>query len=636
MEQAQQDRTVYRFGKFTFDAHTGELERGGSIKSLRPQVAATLTMLLDRPGELVAREDLRDELWRDGRIVSFDMAISTVMRQLRRALGDDPREPSFIETIPKRGYRFRCRVESVPRSAPASSGRGATPLRRRVSHAAGLVLIAFATLLLGGTASPPVSRSSSTDAPLVAVLPFSNLTGEASQDVHAHAVTDAVIGYLSRVAPSRLRVAGLASVLPYAGSAVDPARVGTELGADFLLEGSFARQGDAAVASVRLLSPGDATVIWSREYRRVAESPELAARSIAALTAEELAGTTLALEGSAAAENAPEAVARVRRAVYLRDRFGRTRGIEALEELREAVAIDPDYAAAHAALAETLIGPLAPHPTPERVKEALAAATRALELDPLSAAAHRVLGDIRLYYDRDWDGAGDHLARAAELAPGSAPMHHALALWLSARGRHAEAVAEIELARVLDPRSIAVSTDVLFIRLYARDYAGTIEAAQRRAQLQPESTWHRRWHIVARLGLGDLAGAAHEARAGLVEELVQFGAAEAGPPAGDEQAVRAYFDRLAGSIEAYARERPFDPVALAQWFAQAGETGRAADLVRQGLNHEYFSYYVPFLGVSPLFDPLRGSVAFETQLRGLAQSGLSPVGAGLTLAARDP
>ncbi|MGK7296246.1 MAG: winged helix-turn-helix domain-containing protein [Candidatus Wenzhouxiangella sp. M2_3B_020] len=625
----------YRFDGWIFHPATGELFRDDQRTVLRPQVAAALALLLERAGTLVTREELRDELWSDEHVVSFDIAISTVMRQLRKALGDNPRDPHFIETIPRRGYRF---LAAVSRVTIDGTARAADPVnaatRSRTAGAAALVVLVMVLLLLGGTASPPDTQSSETHVPMLAVLPFSNLTGNDAHDVPAHFLTDAVISYLSRIAPGQLRVAGLSSVLSYEDNDAEATTVGEALGAAYVLEGSLIRSADEVVASARLLETGDGTVIWSREYRRAAPDPAIAARSIAALAADGLAGAALLSDvRSFGGDSLTAALEPYRKGLYIRDRTNDARVSEALDLFRQATTLDPSFAAAHEALAETLIGPAAPFRTTERVEESRSAARRALTLDPLSATAHRVLGEIALYYDRNWDAADEHLHRAVDLAPGDAAGHHALALWYSARGRHADALSTIELARVLDPRSVAVSMDVMFVKLYARDWTGTIAAAERLGEMLPRNHWHRRFVIVAELARNNPAIVVDEARTRRLAWLERAGRGPGSVPESADAAVRAYFRVLGEVLDAASKERPLDPIAVAQWYALAGNSDRAAELVAEGVGGRYFSYFAPFLGVSPLFDPLRDSPSFQGSLKRLAQNGLTPANRNARLVA---
>lgn len=628
--------TVYRFGGWEFDPATGELFGDGRRTVLRPQVAAALALLLARAGTLVTRDDLREELWSDDQVVSFDMAISTVMRQLRKALGDSPGEPRFVETIPRRGYRFLGTVDPVAdRAATDPVDFPNSYVFPRIAVGICLFVLSVALLSLAGRSLGPNTDSSEPPAPMLAVLPFTNLTGDERFGVSAHFLTDSIIGYLSRIAPGRLRVAGMSSVLSHPGNDVGAPAIGEALGATFVLEGSLIRsEEDEVVASARLLDIRDGTVIWSRDYRRAAPDPAIAARSIAALAADGLAGAApWEHDRKVRAKPLGAASEHYRAGLYIRDRTERARVNDALDRFRRAAELDPSFVAAHEALAETLVGSSAPFRDSNRVEEARSAARRALALDPLSATAYRVLGDIALYYDRDWDAAGERLHRAVDLAPGDASNHHALALWYSARGRHADAITAIEMARVLDPRSIAVSTDVMFVNLYARDWDGVIAAAERTARLGPENDWHRRFVMVAELARGNAAVVADEARASRHALLELTGRKPAPVDVGADGEVRAYFETLGEMLYRASQERRLDPIAVAQWYALAGDLERAAELVAGGVAGRYFSYYAPFLGVSPLFDPLRDSPSFQLSLRRLAQNGLGPANPDASLAA---
>lgn len=622
----------YAFESFRFDAETGELAGAENTMKLRPQASQALEILISRRPGLVTREELRDVLWPDERIVMFESSIAAVIRELRRALGDDPRSARFIETIPKRGYRFVAAPAQPPVQADAEQrDERPTGARRRYFRAtAGGFLtlsqgiaIALIVLLPGAVERmPPLAEPV-----YVAVLPFEDEVPPAGL---ADALSRYVVGRLGPVAPERLRIIDSTG-----------ARETDDPNPDFVLQGSIRGAGAGeAVVSMRLLTGPDGAWVWGEDYRRLPADVDLTARELSARVAGNVLASTLPLwsDGYSPARAGPDAAQHYRHGVEALDRFDEDANAEAIEAFESAIRSDPAFDAAHARLAEALTHWMGPVVTPDRIEQARRSALHAIELEPRNALGQRVLGEIALFFDRDWKLAGERLSRSVALAPAAAPGHHSYAAWLSARGRHDEALREIDLAGALDPASVAISIDVMLLHYYARDYEGTIAAADRLRHLWPESHAAYRFAVLSHLALGNDAEAADSARAAIADRKPALTVSR---ELDDSAALQAYWEASLEAVRGFVRERNADPTFLSLLYLQVGQREAAIDVLEEALAQDRFSYFLPYLGVSPAYDSLCGHPRFERILRDLQQAALSSQSvdsrcAGAMQAARTP
>ena len=607
----------YAFESFSFDAATGELRLGGRSTKLRPQMVLVLDMLLARQGQVVTRDELRKMLWPDERIVMFEASIAAVVRELRRALGDTAKSPRFIETIPKRGYRFLPQTDA--RVPPAAAGNAGGGMERRqlsgslVRAAAGLVML-VALGLAGDTARRPLSSPV-----IVEVMPFDDLTRLSKQRIVAASVSRDVVGWLGPAVPTRVRVVDRTAA---AGEVERKSNDGRRSG--FVVRGSVRDEVGAVVISARLLSAADGAFIWGEDFRRIADDAGLAAREVAARIADNvLSGVLPQREESGHATSSERASMAFSRGLGALAQSSREGTIEAVAAFKEATAIDAGFAAAHARLAEALVAWTGPTLTIERVEQARQAARRSIDLDAANPIGHRVLGEIALYFDRHWQLAERYLKRGVELSPANATGHHSYAAWLSARGLHDEALREIDLARTLDPGSIAISFDVMLLHFYARQFAETVAAAKRLETLFPGNEASHRYIVLSRLATGDVAAAAIAARARLAGVTPTAAVARSVSGLSDLEALRQYWMGSIREVSRQVQEHSGDRAVLASLYIQLGEFDKAISELEVAIASRRFSYFVPFLGVSPAFDELCGHPQFERTLRALDQSALS-------------
>ena len=383
MEKAPSRRPEVRFAAFAVDLQAGELRRHGVKVRLQEQPFQMLAVLLERPGEVVTREELRRRLWPGGMFVDFEQSLATAVKKLRRALADSAAQPKFIETLPRRGYRFIATLE-----AEARAGK-----------------------------------------PIVAVLPFDNLTGDAGQEYFSDGLTEEMIARLGRLHPQRLGVIAWASAIRYKNSDKDIDQIGRELGADYVLKGIVGGVGERVRVSAELIQVKDRTHLWAERFEGdranvPAFHGEIVRHIARSLQVDLLPAKRAAMVGVSSAN--PQA-----HGAFLKGRYclnkGTAEGVQsAIAHFEEAASRDSRYAVAHAGLAVAL--DLADHfrvlPGRQAFPRAKAAAIRALELNDALPEAHNALAFATHSFDWDWAGAEQAYQRAIALNPNFATARH--------------------------------------------------------------------------------------------------------------------------------------------------------------------------------------------------------------------
>src|SRR5262245_16494384 len=272
MTQSGPPRRILGFGSFEVDLVAGELRREGFKVKLQDQPLRLLVLLLESAGEVVTREELRNQLWPADTFVDFDHSLNTAVRKLREALGDSADAPSYIETLARRGYRFLVPVrerEPPPPPADAEAPSAATPPAKPGLR---LVLIAgalgIAALIAYWMGARPDPRTQSGRKLTLAVLPFDNLSGDADQEYLSDGLTEEMITQLARLEPARVKVTARSSTWKYKRAERDLSRLRQELGADYVLEGSVRRAGERVRVTAQLVQVADQTHIWAQTYER--------------------------------------------------------------------------------------------------------------------------------------------------------------------------------------------------------------------------------------------------------------------------------------------------------------------------------------------------------------------------------
>jgi TolB-like protein/DNA-binding winged helix-turn-helix (wHTH) protein/Tfp pilus assembly protein PilF len=449
---------VARFGGFEVDLDTGEVRRGGAVRGrLQDQPLRVLLVLLETPGELVDRGSLRRALWPDDIHVDQDQGLSKAVLKLRSIFGDSAESPRFIETIPRRGYRFLADVERALLVPAVPPNRRARRLAILSGAAAAAALVAFLSFPLRSSNPPNVGEGTTTS---LAILPFLLLEPAAGDRPLGLGLADTLITKLSRL--SRLSLRPTSSVVRYyAGGGADAFEVGRALGVDHVLEGSLQRRDGRLRVSVRLVRVADAKLLWAEVIEEPAGdwfelqdriSEEIVKRLSLRLSRE---------EGVQLAKRHTQSIAAWEQ--YLRGRyFFEKRDLKSLHEaigaFEKAADLDPGFALAYAGIAHAY-GPLISFgdvPVSEGRSRIKDAAFRALELDDTLAEVHTAVALARSV-DWDWEGEEREYLRAIELNPNYSLAFQWYGFLCQAQGRFQEALALRQKSWELDPTGLTTN-----------------------------------------------------------------------------------------------------------------------------------------------------------------------------------
>ncbi len=532
MATAAEPTRSYEFGVFTVDLLGGELRKHGVRLKLQERPFRLLVCLLERPGEIISRDELRRRLWPDGTFVDFDHNISSAINKLRSVLNDSASNPRFIETVGSRGYRFLADVKRIrPASSqipdqttpkvPMTTANTASPRQGLWKVVAGITLIA-SVLVAGYFQWGRKTSKSISPAPrvMVAVLPFQNLTGDPGQDYFSDGLTEEMIAELTRLNQDHLGVIARTSVMLYKQSPKPLDQIGRELGVQYVMEGSVRRDSSRVRITAELIQVKDLTHLWAREYDRELNNSLALQSEIAQEIGDEIqislgdgnavkAANHIAPTHSTASYEAYDS--------YLKGRYfwnKRTRAgfLQAASYFQQAIRKDPGYASAYAGLADTfgLMSTWYEAPQQEFMPKAKAAALNALALDDSLAEAHASLALVAENYDYDWQTAEKEFRRAIQLNPDYATAHQWYAEYLAWQGRFDEALAESERARQLDPMSLIIVTDRGTILYYARKYDLAIEQFRAVVDMDPANDHARSFIATAYVQQGKFAQALKE------------------------------------------------------------------------------------------------------------------------------
>lgn len=507
---------MVRFATFEVDLQAREVRKGGLKLKLYGQPFEVLAMLLERQGELVSREQLRERLWPTDTFVDFDHGVNTAINRLREALGDSADNPRFIETLPRRGYRFIAPIESIPPvpavTAPAPSTTAEAeriPLRdadvqTRQGKRVGWILAA-AVLLLGLLIAASVGdfrqrllgKQPSAPIQSIAVLPLVNLSNDANQDYFADGMTEALTTDLGKI--SALRVISRTSVMQYKGTKKSLPEIAHELQVDALVEGTVSRAGNHMRITANLVQASPEKHLWAESYENEVGDILTVQTQVAQAVAKEiqvkLTPAEQKLLNNARPVN-PEAHDDYLEGRYLCNKDTREGLDKAIPYFHRAIQEAPDDPLGYAGLAvcysiwawagDMFANDLVPK---DFLPEARDAALKALQLDPNLAEAHTSLANVRMVLDWDWNGAESEFKRAIQLNPNYSPAHDWYAHYLVAMGRFDEGVAEAKRALELDPFSEFTMDFAEWACYLARRYDLAIQQSHKSMEVSPEFPW---------------------------------------------------------------------------------------------------------------------------------------------------
>jgi len=485
--RAETQSDIRRFATFEVDLRARELRKRGIRVRLQDQPFQILVMMLERPGDIVTREELRQRLWPDGTFVDFEHSLNAAVKRLRTALGDEADNPRFVETLHRRGYRFIATVEGAPRASVT-----AAPL-----------------------AAEGAARAAAAGKLRLVVLPFVNLGDDPAQGYFSDGLTEDMITQIGRLCPSRLGVIARTSSMLFKRTGKSASQIAGELSADYLLEGSVRTDGECVRITAQLIEARSETHLWAESYDRRLEDSLLIQSDVAARIAHSLAMELVPDQREAIALRTPRHSGAYE--AYLKGRFHWDRpgneGLRsALAYYDQALALDPRFADAYAAKARAQIR-LAEYSDESGtavLEDARTAALRALSLDPGLADAHVALAEVRKTLDWDWAGAEAAYRKAIALAPSCNAAHRFYGIFLAAMSRSSEASVEVERACEMDPLCLSVTTSAAWVRYAARQFDEAIGRCRHALDMDPNFPPARRLLSAAYLQSGRVSDAIGE------------------------------------------------------------------------------------------------------------------------------
>ena len=635
---------VVRFGLFEVDLESNELRKKGLRVKLQDQQLNLLRILLEHPGTLVTRDELRHRLWKPGTFVEFDHSLNTAMMRLREVLGDSSDNPMLIETVPRKGYRFIAPVHEVKKeqetqrpltpidtevedelnlavATPEYHSSNAVPIppARQVllSRAvlAGLAVVVFVAALLFlfrqrlGLVSSDAKQISS-----IAVLPMENLSGDNNQDYFADGMTDELIASLARI--SSLRVISRTTAMEYKGTHESLEKIGRDLHVDAVVEGTVLRSGDRVRITAELVQVSTDRHLWADTYESPLGDILALQNQVAAAIVSQIRIKLTPQDRESLATTRPINAGAFED--YLKGRYywgKRSEGAldKAIHYFQSATEKDSNYALAYAGLADcygilgaAIVGTI---PTSDVAPKAEAAAKRAVELDPTLAETQTALATVQFNDDWNWKAAETGFRHAIQLNPSYATAHQRYSLYLIAMGRTEESLAEMNRARSLDPLSLSVNFSLGWRLYMARQYDQAISQLLNTIEMDPT-------YLLAHIVLGQC----YEQQGRYPEAIIELQKAASlspdSPPVlaalGHAYAAagkRAEAQQMLVQLKSLSARRYVSPFYLAFLYIGLGDREQAIAWLDRG--YDDLSNNMIFLNVVPQFDSLRSDPRFQ-------------------------
>jgi TolB-like protein/DNA-binding winged helix-turn-helix (wHTH) protein/Tfp pilus assembly protein PilF len=622
---AEKTKRLFEFGRFRLDSAERVLLADGHAVPLTPKAFETLMALLEDSGHILEKDELLNRIWPDTFVEEGTLAqnIST----LRKALGETEDGSAYIETIPRRGYRFVGTVREID-LRPGSEQRFppvpaviAPPARIRPSWITALALVAallLAVFLARGWIWPATGPAQSRV--MLAVLPFQNLSGDSQQEYFSNGLTEEMITQLGDLEPSRLGVIARTSAMQYRDTKKSAREVGRELGVDYILEGSVRREGDRVRITAQLIQVKDQTHLWARDYDRNLREILALQSDVAGAIAREIKLKLTPEERSRLASVPaldPEAYELYLKGRYFWNKRSEDGFVKAIQYFGQAIARDPKYPQAYAGLADAyaLLGSLsnAQMPRSTAMPKAKAAAQQALQLNDSLAEAHTSLAFVEMQHEWDWPGSEKEFRRAIELNPNYATAHQWYAVWLMAQGKSAAALEEERRAQEADPLSLIIKTDTAQLLACSGRYDEAAQQAQRALEMDPG-------FFLAHFYLAEAYTAKQQYQAAILEfqkaldiskgdPWVSSGIARAYALAGQKRKSEAILRDLLN----VAKNREELAIQLARIYAAQGENDQAFAWLEKAYQHREGGLIL--LDVVRDFQSLRGDPRFDDLLQ---------------------
>jgi TolB-like protein/DNA-binding winged helix-turn-helix (wHTH) protein/Tfp pilus assembly protein PilF len=621
------------FDSFEVDLHSGELRKNASRIRLQAQPFKLLVLLLANAGQVVTREEICRDLWPTNTFVDFEHSLAAAVNKIRDALGDSADTPKYVETLPKRGYRFIGKVKSEPPVvifptetheseglaavvAPKAGISSTRMLVRALAVALAVAALVAAALFIWKSAGERVAISSPPRIHSLAVLPVVNLSGDVGQDFFADGMTEELTTDLGKI--SALRVISRTSAMRYKDTKKPLREIARELNVDAVVEGTVARSGSHLRVTANLVQASPEKHLWAESYESEVGDALTLQGEIAQAVAREIQVKLTQQEQNllaAATRVNPEA-----HDLYLRGLYS-MRGAEsagasekAIKYFQQAIEKDPNYAVAYSALSRVYsvwIPGMTRSPR-TLMPKAREFALKALTLDNTLADAHAVLGMIALFYDWDWSAAEKEYKQTMALNPNHVWAHERHARGLAAQGRKEEAIAEAKQVLALSPTPSEWDYPI-WVFILTRRYDLARERAQELLEVAPNWVW------------GHFELAQVDEQEGQLEEAAQeflkadelFGM--------DPQRVtqlkvtlaksgaKGYWKRTLENYKESAKSNYVPPVLVAEACVRVGDKERAFEWLERGLEER--DDLMINLKVEPVFDSLRSDPRFQDLVR---------------------
>lgn len=615
------EKHLYEFGPYRIDSAERRLQRDGETIPITPKATDTLLALVANAGRVLEKDELIKIVWPDTFVE--EGALARNISALRKALGDDAESSQYVETIPKRGYRFVAPVTDVSAipptepSAPPIDRVSRPRFRRWLALAAAALLVAAAALSYFGLSRRRAARPARIAS--LAVLPLSNPSNDPAQEYFADGMTEELINSLAKI--ESLRVISRTSAMTYKGVRNKSLpQIARELKVDAIVEGSVLQSGNRVRITVELFEARTERQLWAQSYEQDLRDVLALQSQVASAIAREIQVKLTPREEQRLAQSR-----QVDPQAYLAYSYGRycwnkrtpedfEKGIEYFQR---AIASDPNYAPAYAGLADaySLLGSIGAdvRPPNEVMPKAREAALKAVSLDDKLAEGHTSLAYVKLSWEWDLPGAEHEFRRAIDLNPGYATAHHWYAHYFLARAQPDKALAEVRRAQALDPLSFSINVGLGWCLYHARRYDDAI--AQYRATLEIDPNFS-----LAHCTLG----MAYTQKQLYPEALAEFNKALALPGSrslalaniartsalsGDQASAR----KVLAQLENSAREQYIPAIYIASIYAALGDINHTIRWIQKA--YEERSDYMVYLRTEPSVDAFRSDKRFQALLK---------------------
>jgi TolB-like protein/DNA-binding winged helix-turn-helix (wHTH) protein/Tfp pilus assembly protein PilF len=510
---SQHPKPIYEFGPFRLDAAERLLSRDGEVISLQPKVFDLLLALVARPGRLVEKDELMKAVWPDTIVEEVNLANNISI--LRKTLSENGER--FIETAPKRGYRFVASVREIveesvglgrgqqseslnaieePHSVTANGATaiaritwGGSLIARLRSHkrsaVAAMAVLVVAAATIASLIRESLREKSGGSINSMAVLPFAN--ADPNTEYLSDGITESLINSLSQL--SQLKVIARTTAFRYKGKDADPRIVGHDLKIDAVLTGKVVQQGDSLIVQVELVNTSDGAQIWGERYNRKLSDIFTTQEEIARRISDRLRLRLTSGERKQITKRYTENFEAHQHYLIGRN-YAEKRTKEAyqkaVEHYKQALDLDPNYALAYIGLADAYYLNFGLHfPSEENIRQSRDAAEKALKIDESLGEAHTSLARIIWQHDWNWPGAEREFKRAIELDPGNAFAHRIYAYYFASMGQFDQSVAEYKQAQQLDPLSLIINLNVGTVLYFAGETDAALEQTRKTQEMDP-------------------------------------------------------------------------------------------------------------------------------------------------------